>query len=55
MKRLPDVHEIYKRIRKRTPPPTSVQKDRRDELRRKEDRKEMEEHRGGSRGEEREP
>jgi hypothetical protein len=41
-KRLPSAREVYKGVRKPVPPPTRVEPDRREELRRSEDKKEIE-------------
>ena len=40
------LREIYKGIRKPVPPPTRVEPDRREKIKRREDRKEMDRHRG---------
>lgn len=45
-KRLPGIREIYRGMRKPTAPPTRVERDRRDEIRGREDDKEIERHRG---------
>ena len=43
------LRDIYKGIRKSVPPPTRVEPDRREKIKRREDRKEMDRHRGRSR------
>jgi hypothetical protein len=52
VKRLPSIREIYRGVRKPVPPPSKVQSDRREEIRRKEDRKyvDRELRRGGRHG-----
>ena len=49
MKRKKDKSSVYKGIRKHVPRPTKVEKDRRREIRNREDEREMEEHEGGRR------
>jgi hypothetical protein len=56
MKRVPNIRDIYKGIRKPGAPPTRIEGDRREQIRRKEDVREIEKHkgdrkRGGSNGE----
>lgn len=46
MKRPRTVRDIYKGIRKPGAPPTRVEKDRREEMRDREDRREIEKHEG---------
>jgi hypothetical protein len=41
-KRQPRIREVYKSVRKPVPPPTRVEPDRREKLRRGEDKKEIE-------------
>ena len=41
-KRRPRIREVYKSVRKRVPPPTRVEPDRREKLRRRQDKKEIE-------------
>ena len=41
-KRQPRIREVYKGVRKPVPPPTRVEPDRREKLRRGEDKKEIE-------------
>ncbi|MBU4302543.1 MAG: hypothetical protein L6427_03435 [Actinomycetia bacterium] len=42
------LRDIYKGIRKPVPPPTRVEPDRREKMKRREDKKEMDRHRGRS-------
>lgn len=51
MKKLPDIREIYKGVRKPVPRPTRVREDEREKIRRREDEKEI--HQGEERQEER--
>jgi hypothetical protein len=46
MKRRPGIRDIYKNIRKPVAPPTKVEGDRRDEIRGRENGREIEKHRG---------
>jgi len=46
MKKLPDIRDVYKSIRKPVPPPTKAEQDRREKLKRKDARREMEENKG---------
>ena len=41
-KRLPRIREVYRGVRKPVPPPTRVEPDRREKLRRNQDKKEIE-------------
>jgi len=41
-KRQPRIREVYKSVRKPVPPPTRVEPDRREKLRRSQDKKEIE-------------
>ena len=49
MKRLPNIRDIYKGIRKPGAPPTRVEGDRRQQIRGREDAREIEKHKGGRR------
>lgn len=51
MKRLPNFREIYRGVRKPTPPPTRVEQDRRGRMKREEDAEEIRKHTGRRRGE----
>jgi hypothetical protein len=46
MKRLPGLREIYHGVRKPVAPPTRVERDRREGIRKKADMKEMKRHKG---------
>ena len=47
---MPSFSEIYRSVRKPVAPPTRVERDRREEIRRKEDEREVEKHKGRGRG-----
>jgi hypothetical protein len=47
MKRVPNLRDIYKGIRKPGAPPTRVEGDRRQKIRGREDAREIEKHKGG--------
>lgn len=49
MKRRPGIRDIYKGLRKPVAPPTKVERDRRDEIRDREDSEEIEKHKGSRR------
>jgi hypothetical protein len=46
VKRIPNLKDVYRSIRKPVPLPSRVERDRRDELERKEASREIEEHEG---------
>jgi len=45
-RRMPTIREIYKGIRKPAPPPSRVERDRRESIRCRDDREEIEKHKG---------
>jgi hypothetical protein len=49
MKRVPNIRDIYKGIRKPGAPPTRVEGDRRQQIRGREDAREIEKHKGDRR------
>lgn len=49
MKRRQGIRDIYKGLRKPVAPPTRVERDRRDEIRDREDSEEIEKHKGSRR------
>jgi hypothetical protein len=53
VKRKPGIRDIYKGLRKTVAPPTKVERDRRSEIRDREDIDEMEKHKGSRRRTER--
>jgi len=53
VKRRRGIRDIYKGLRKTVAPPTRVERDRRDEIRQREDSREIDKHRGSRSGRER--